>query len=61
MAPRLLGVFRDFGGAGEGAQGGGWAQTPHPHPPPHPSLAVGLAALEVCLSECPGQSQEVQC
>lgn len=46
MAPRFPGVFRDFGGAGEAAHGGGWAQTS----PPPPHLAVGLAALEVCLS-----------
>lgn len=34
MAPRFPGVFRDFGGAGEAAQGRGWAQTSPPPPPP---------------------------
>lgn len=33
MAPRFPGVFRDFGGAGEAAQGRGWAQTSPPPPP----------------------------
>lgn len=58
MAPRFPGVFRDFGGAGEAAQGRGWAQTSPPPPPP--GCGPGSPG-SMSLLECPGQSQEVQC